>query len=177
MSCRILTTVILYGDKEYQFVVSHFVLSCFVLIEQELNWSAVLVLFGKVLSVITILVVGKYDRISAVLSNFHWLPVFYRIFFKILVSTFKAIHGMSPSYINDLVSIRTCSSYSLRSHHSIVLEHPKGRMLATFSARSFSVSAAAPTLRNSISPHIRDIGSLCAFKKQVKTNLFRLAFT
>ena len=90
------------------------------------------------------MVVGKYDRISAVLSNFQWLPVFYRIYFKILVSTFKAIHGMSPSYINDLVSIRTCSSYSLRSHHSIVLEDPKGRMLATLDGRSFSVSAAAP---------------------------------
>lgn len=93
------------------------------------------------------------------------------------MSTFKAIYGMSPSYINDLVSIRTSSSYSLRSHHSIVLEDPKGRMLGTLGGRSFSVSAAAPSSRNSISPHIRDIGSLCAFKKQVKTNLFRLAFT
>ena len=68
----------------------------------------------------------KYDRISPVPSNLHWLPVFYRINFKILISTFKAIHNMSPSYTSDLVRIRSRSSY-----HSIVLEHTKGRVLAT----------------------------------------------
>ena len=42
---------------------------------------------------------------------------------------------MPPSYISDLVRIRSCYSYSLRWHHSIVLEHPKGHMLATLGAR------------------------------------------
>ena len=51
----------------------------------------------------------KYDRISPVLYNLHWLTVFYCIYFTILTITVKAIHGMSPSYISDLVSIRTCS--------------------------------------------------------------------
>ena len=70
--------------------------------------------------------------------------MFYRTYFKILIIIFKAIHGMLPSYISDFVSIRTCSSYLLRSHHSIVFEHPNERMLATLGARSFS--AAAPSL-------------------------------
>jgi len=48
-------------------------------------------------------------------------------------------------------------------------------MLPTLGARS--VSAAAPTLWNSRPAHIRDIGSLCTFKRHVKTHLFRLAFT
>ena len=77
----------------------------------------------------------KYDRISPVLSNLHWLPVFYRINFKNFISTFKAIHNMSSTYISDLVRIRSCSSY-----RSIVLEHPKGRVLATLRARSFSAA-------------------------------------
>ena len=52
---------------------------------------------------------GKYDRISPVLYNLHWLTLFYLIYLKILTVTFKAIHGMSPCYISDLASIRTCS--------------------------------------------------------------------
>ena len=35
---------------------------------------------------------------TPVLFNLHWLPVFYRIYFKILILTFKAIYNMSPSY-------------------------------------------------------------------------------
>ena len=96
--------------------------------------------------------------------------MFYRIYFKILIITFKVIHGMSPSYIGDLVSIRSCSAYSLRLNYTIVLERPMGRMLATF-------YAAAPTLWNSLPAHIREIESLGAFKRHVNTHLFRLAFT
>ena len=116
----------------------------------------------------------KYDRISPVLYELHWLPVFYRIYFNILI-TFKAIHGMSPRYIGDLVSVRSCSAYSLRSNYTFVLERPVGRMLATLGARSFY--AAVPTLWNSIPSHIREIETLGAFKRHVKTHLFRLAFT
>jgi len=117
----------------------------------------------------------KYDRISPVLYEPHWLPVFYRIYFKILIITFKAIHGMSPSYIGDLVSVRSCSAYSLRSNYTIVLERPMGRMLATLGARSFY--AAAPTWWNSLLAHLREIETLGAFKRHVKTHLFSLAFT
>ena len=117
----------------------------------------------------------KYDRISPVLYEPHWLPVFYRIYFKILIITFKAIHGMSPSYIGDLVSVRSCSAYSLRLSYTIVLECPMGRMLATLGAILFYT--AAPTLWNSLPTHIHEIKSLGAIKRHVKTHLFRLAFT
>ena len=110
----------------------------------------------------------KYDHISPVLYELHWLSVFYCIYFKILIITFKAIHGMSPSYIGDLVSVTSCSAYSLRSNYTIVLERPMGRMLATLGARSFY--AAAPTLWNSLPAHIRKIESLGAFKRHVKTS-------
>ena len=88
--------------------------------------------------------------------------------------TFKAIHGMSPCYISNLVSIRSCSAYSLRSNYTVFLDRPEGRMLTTLGSRSFY--AAAPTLWNSLPPHIREIESLGAFKKYVKTHLFRLPF-
>ena len=79
----------------------------------------------------------KYDHITPVLYNLHCQPVFYRIYFKILNLTFKAIHNMSPSYISNLVSIKPCSAYSLRSNSSLILDRPKWRILSTLGARSF----------------------------------------
>ena len=62
---------------------------------------------------------------------------------------------------------------SLRSNYTAFLDRPEGRMLTTLDARSFY--AAAPTLWNSLPAHIREIESLSAFKKHVKTHLFRVA--
>ncbi len=38
----------------------------------------------------------KYDHISPVLSALHWLPVKHRIYFKILLITYKALNGLAP---------------------------------------------------------------------------------
>ena len=116
----------------------------------------------------------KYDHITPALYSLHWLPVFYRIHFKILIITFKAIYNIAPSYICNLVSIKSCSDYSLRSNKSLFLDRPKGRMLSTLGARSFY--AAAPTLWNSLPLHIREITSLSVFKKQFKTYFFNIAY-
>ena len=42
---------------------------------------------------------------APVLHQLHWLPFSFRINFKILLFTFKAIHELAPSYINDLVKL------------------------------------------------------------------------
>ena len=81
---------------------------------------------------------------------------------------------MSPSYISDLVSIKSGSVYRLRSNSSLILDRPKGRILSTLGARSFY--AAAPTLWNSLPANIRDITSLNIFKEKLKTYLFNLAY-
>ena len=47
----------------------------------------------------------KFCHITPVLSQLHWLPIKYRIEFKILLMTFKAIiHGMAPDYLCKLIS-------------------------------------------------------------------------
>ena len=47
----------------------------------------------------------KFQHISPVLPNLHWLPVDW-IEFKILTITYKALNGMAPSYISDLLQVR-----------------------------------------------------------------------
>ena len=47
----------------------------------------------------------KFQNISLVLCKQHWLPVTKRIQFKILTITNKALNGMAPSYICDLLQV------------------------------------------------------------------------
>ncbi len=46
----------------------------------------------------------KYEHISPVLSTLHWLPTKHRIDFKILLITYKALNGLAPQYLSDLLS-------------------------------------------------------------------------
>ena len=46
----------------------------------------------------------KYDHITSILKELHWLPVSERIKFKILSLTFKALHQQFPTYIQDLLT-------------------------------------------------------------------------
>ena len=103
--------------------------------------------------------------------------------FKLLL-TFKALYGMAPSYIIDLINVKTNTRYSLRSSEGILLKHPSGRMKKSFGDRSFSV--AAPTLWNALPASLRNIKCKCkfkcikcisTFKSNLKTYLFKLAFS
>ncbi len=46
----------------------------------------------------------KYDHISPVLSTIHWLPIKHRIDYKILLITYKALNGLAPLYLSELLS-------------------------------------------------------------------------
>uniref|UniRef100_A0A3Q3MWN2 Reverse transcriptase domain-containing protein n=1 Tax=Mastacembelus armatus TaxID=205130 RepID=A0A3Q3MWN2_9TELE len=46
---------------------------------------------------------SKRDHISPILASLHWLPVKYRIEFKILLLTYKSLHNQAPSYLKDLI--------------------------------------------------------------------------
>ncbi len=45
----------------------------------------------------------KRDHISPILASLHWLPVNFRIDFKIAVFVYKALSGLAPKYISDLL--------------------------------------------------------------------------
>ncbi len=49
----------------------------------------------------------KFDHISPILQDLHWLPVAQRIKFKILLLTFKCLHNLAPEYLSDLVVTST----------------------------------------------------------------------
>ena len=95
----------------------------------------------------------KYDHITPI--NLYRLRVRYRINFKALLLTFKALYGMAPSYIIDLIHTKTNTRYLLRSNEGVFLKHPSGKMKKSFGDRSFSV--AAPTLWKALPVSLRSI--------------------
>ena len=50
---------------------------------------------------------SKHDHITHILINLHWLPVEFRITFKVLLLVYEAFHGLAPSYISDLLNFKT----------------------------------------------------------------------
>lgn len=85
-----------------------------------------------------------------------------RIHFKILILIFKAIHGLAPQYISDLINVRPKSFYNLISNSSLSLKSPKEKMLSMLGTRSFY--SAAPYLWTSLHTELGDIQSLSNFK-------------
>ncbi len=114
----------------------------------------------------------KRDHITPVLSSLHWLPVQYRIDFKILLMVFKALHNMYPSYITNLLEYHT-PVRTLRSADKLLLAVPRSKKKSK-GDRAFMV--VAPKLWNSLPLHIRQARSLEVFKSHLKTHLFTIAF-
>jgi hypothetical protein len=46
---------------------------------------------------------SKFNHITPVLRELHWLPVQQRIIFKILLLCYKCQHGLAPSYLSDVI--------------------------------------------------------------------------
>ena len=108
--------------------------------------------------------------------NLHRLPVNLRIRSKVLLFVFKAIHGVAPSYISDLILVKPNSSYNLRSSSaSILLAFASWKKKRTLGDRSFSV--AASTLWNKLPRELRDLEDFTSFKQKLKTQLFIEAYS
>jgi len=43
----------------------------------------------------------KFDRITSVMRELHWLPVRQRIRFKTAILVFKCLHGLAPEYLSE----------------------------------------------------------------------------
>ena len=111
------------------------------------------------------------EHIQPVLKRLHWLPVEYRINFKVLCFVYKCKSGTAPAYIQELIHAHN-PTRPLRSSSLSNYIVPRSR--SGFAARSFS--SCGPSLWNSLPQTIRTASSFSAFKRSLKTHLFTLAF-
>lgn len=113
----------------------------------------------------------KYDHVTHILKELHWLPIRYRVEYKIALITFKTLRGDGPKYLNELL-IPLRKGKGLRSESYDLLKVPKTK-LKSGGDRSFSV--AAPRIWNSLPNEIKSY-NVYKFKKSLKTHLFKLAY-
>ena len=64
-----------------------------------------------------------------------------------LILVFKAINGLAPNYISNLVNILCPSKYLFRRNNEILLEPYNGKTKKTLGDKAFAM--AAPSLFNS----------------------------
>lgn len=69
----------------------------------------------------------RHDHISSVLASLHWLPVKFRIQFKVLLIVFKCLNGLAPSYLSKLLQPHT-TVRALRSSNQLLLAGPRSRL-------------------------------------------------
>ena len=81
----------------------------------------------------------KYDHITPVLMQLHWLPIEQHIVYKIILVTFKALNGLAPQYIADMISYYKPSRW-LRSSNASLLNEPRFSV-NSYGGRAFSVSS------------------------------------
>ena len=112
----------------------------------------------------------RWDHITPALQELHWLPVKFRVQFKILLIVFKALHNMAPAYIQDMITENKYERYSLRTCHQGKLVVPRFKRV-TLGKRAFAVHG--PMLWNTLPNELRLLGHLGVFKKELKTYLFR----
>ena len=120
--------------------------------------------------------VSKYDHITPILKELHWLPVQARIEYKLLTLTFKCVHDKAPTYLSELILRHVPSRPGLRSLNNISLFVPKTISRADKSTADRAFSLSAPKLWNTLPSEIRNTRTIIDFKRKLKTFLFAKYF-
>ena len=115
----------------------------------------------------------KSDHVTPILYNLHWLPISYRIQYKVLLLTFKCYIGDAPQYLTSRIA-KYEPRRSLRSGDSMLLVEKTANM-KSYGERAFSV--CGPKLWNALPLDLRKCETVATFKGKLKTHLFKMAFT
>ena len=114
----------------------------------------------------------RCEHIHPVLHQLHWLPINYRINYKVATTlAYKVRSTGSPAYLLKSVS-DYAPTRNLRSSSQYLLNMPAAR---TQTARR-AFSHAAASVRNDLPADIRRSESFGRFRIAIRTHYFRLAF-
>ena len=117
---------------------------------------------------------SKYDSATEAMKQLHWLPIRYRIKFKVACLVFQCLMGTAPSYLSDLLTVQSIGrNLRSNSNNGIVLAVPATKR-KTFADRSFAVGG--PKIWNSLPSNIKLATNYNQFKKMLKTFYFRQSY-
>ena len=106
---------------------------------------------------------------KVMLCELHWLLVYKRVHYKLLLLTYKMLNGSAHEYlVNHLQDY--CPTRVLRSTDQNLLSMKK----TCIKIGDSSFTVAALVLWNTLPCHIKKARTIDCFKSMIKTNLFRL---
>ena len=121
-------------------------------------------------------ILGKQKSNSSMecLKTLHWLPIKYRINYKVCTLVFKCLHAMAPPYLIKLIKIKQQRRQGLRSGNiNNILEVPKTKR-KTFASQAFSVYG--PRTWNALPDSLQTTNDYDRFCKDLMTHLFLQAY-
>jgi len=114
------------------------------------------------------------DHVSSALQTLYWLPICYRIQFKIALLMYNALAGWCPEYIKDIVApvASNPGRQQLRSaaRSDVIVPHCRTK----FGSRAFSI--AGPEMWNRLPQSVRSADTVRQFRRLLKTHYFQLYF-
>ena len=116
----------------------------------------------------------KHQSITPYLKKLHFLPVKYRIQYKIALLVFKCLNNIAPKYLSEMITIRDPNNHSLRIDEDYYLL--KSPPIPQLKRTEGAFSVAAPKIWNSLPFNLRCICDVNNFKKCLKTHYFNTAF-
>ena len=107
-----------------------------------------------------------FTRSIPLLRSLHWLPVKFRILFKINLLTYKTLREKQLVYLHSMLAA-SIPSRSQRANNDNSLSVP--RVKTNTGARAFH--SCAPSLWNNLPLSVHSATSIATFKKHLKTHL------
>jgi len=118
---------------------------------------------------------SKYDHITPIMRELHWLPIQQRIDYKIAVLAYKSVNQMAPPYLTEMCRPVSQSCFLARNRSA-----DRGDLISqkwntvTYGQRGFYY--AAPKVWNNLPVAIRQRPTLSTFQHELKTHYFRQAY-
>ena len=107
-------------------------------------------------------------HITPHLKELHWLPIHKQALFKLLTHTYKALHNIGPTFLNNCINFHKPTRH-LRSA-GLLLAHTPRTCRTRSSGRAFY--HLAPKAWNDLPLHIKAASSVLEFHKKLKALLF-----
>jgi len=119
---------------------------------------------------------SRSDHVTPTVIQLHWLPVSYRIKFKLCCLVHAIHYGRSPAYLTVTAQSvgASRSRCGLRLSSTSSIDYSQPRLRTKFGEREFS--HAGPATWNALLNHIRTVADPVKFRKLLKSHYFSQAF-
>jgi exonuclease III len=116
----------------------------------------------------------RRESITPYLEKLHFLPVRWRIRFKIALLVFKCINNLAPNYLKNLIHLRDVKRRSSRLDDDFFLLKIPPKTNLSRSESAFSI--CGPKIWNELPFDVRCLACIDSFKSALKTFYFNKAF-